>query len=54
MEDKAMSNLFEKIPKGSILLWNVNDESELPKRKEIVCMKGTENFSCYKAHGLHR
>jgi len=29
MEANAMSNLFEKITKGSILLWNVNDESEL-------------------------
>ena len=36
MEDKAMSNLFEKITKGSILLWHVNDEGELPKRKEIA------------------
>ena len=54
MEDKAMSNLFEKITKGSILLWNVNDESELPKRKEIVRLLGTEDFSCYKAHGHHR
>jgi len=49
-----MSNLFEKITKGSILLWNVNDESELPKRKEIVRLLGTENFNCYKASGHHR
>ncbi len=54
MENKAMSNLFEKITKGSILLWNVNDESELPKRKEIVRLLGTEDFSCYKAHGHHK
>jgi hypothetical protein len=49
-----MSNLFEKITKGSILLWHVNSESELPKRKEIVRLLGTENFSCYKAHGHHK
>jgi len=54
MEANAMSNLFEKITKGSILLWNVNDESELPKRKEIASLLGTENFNCYKANGHHR
>lgn len=54
MEDKAMSNLFEEVTKGSIMLWNVDDESELPKRKEIVRLLDTENFTYYKSYGHHR
>lgn len=49
-----MSNLFQKISKGSVLLWNVDDESELPTRKEIIRLLGTENFICYKGNGHHR
>lgn len=29
-------DLFARIPKGSILLWNVGDEKELPKRL-LIC-----------------
>ena len=49
-----MSDLFEKINKGSILLWNVEDEKELPKRKETIRLLGTEEFTYYKSHGHHR
>lgn len=47
-------DLFEKIPKGSILLWNVEDEKALPKRKEMIRLLGTEDFVYYKTHGHHR
>ena len=47
-------DLFEKIRRGSIMLWNVEDEKELPKRKEIIRLLGTENFTYYKSHGHHR
>jgi hypothetical protein len=46
-------DLFEKIPKGSILLWNVEDEKSLPKRKEMTRLLGTEDFTYYKTHGHH-
>ena len=49
-----MNDLFSKITKGSILLWNVEEEKDLPKRKEIVRLLGTEDFSYYKSHGHHR
>lgn len=47
-------DLFAKIPKGSILLWNVEDEKDLPKRKEIIRLLGTDDFTYYKTHGHHR
>ncbi len=47
-------DLFSKIPKGSILLWNVEDEKDLPKRKEIIRLLGTDDFTYYKTHGHHR
>ena len=47
-------DLFEKIRRGSIMLWNVEDEKELPKRKEIIRLLGTENFTYYKSRGHHR
>jgi hypothetical protein len=47
-------DLFEKIKRGSIMLWNVEDEKELPKRKEIIRLLGTENFTYYKSRGHHR
>jgi hypothetical protein len=46
-------DLFEKIKKGSILLWNVADEKDLPKRKEMNRLLGTDEFSYYKTHGHH-
>ena len=49
-----MSDLFEKIPKGSILLWNVESEGDLPKRKEIIRLLGTDSFTYYKHDGHHR
>jgi hypothetical protein len=47
-------DLFEKIKRGSIMLWNVEDEKDLPKRKEMIRLLGTENFTYYKSHGHHR
>lgn len=47
-------DLFEKIKRGSIMLWNVEDEKELPKRKEIIRLLGTDNFTYYKSRGHHR
>ena len=47
-------DLFEKIKRGSIMLWNVEDEKELPKRKEMIRLLGTENFTYYKSHGHHK
>ena len=49
-----MLDLFEKIPKGSILLWNVESDAELPKRKEIIRLLGTDSFVYYKCDGHHR
>lgn len=49
-----MSDLFSKISKGSILLWNVKDESSLPKRKEMIRLLGAEEFIYYKSHGHHK
>ncbi len=49
-----MNDLFEKIKRGSIMLWNVEDEKELPKRKEMIRLLGTENFTYYKSHGHHK
>lgn len=36
------------------MLWNVEDDRELPKRKEMIRLLGTENFTYYKSHGHHR
>ena len=36
-----MNDLFEKIPKGSILLWNVEEDKDLPKKKEMVRLLDT-------------
>ncbi len=47
-------DLFARIPKGSILLWNVEDEKELPKRKELIRLLDTEDFTYYKTNGHHR
>lgn len=47
-------DLFARISKGSILLWNVEDEKELPKRKELIRLLGTEDFTYYKTNGHHR
>ena len=49
-----MNDLFEKIPKGSILLWNVEEDKDLPKKREMVRLLGTEDFTYYKTHGHHR
>ena len=49
-----MNDLFEKIPKGSILLWNVEEDKDLPKKKEMTRLLGTEDFTYYKTHGHHR
>ena len=49
-----MNDLFEKIPKGSILLWNVEEDKDLPKKKEMTRLLGTEDFTYYKTRGHHR
>lgn len=49
-----MSDLFEKISRGTILLWNVQSEAELPKRKEMIRLLGTDSFTYYKSDGHHR
>jgi len=54
MGEQVMSDLFLKISRGSILLWNVTDESELPKRKELIRLLGTDEFTYYKTHGHHK
>jgi len=49
-----MADLFEKISCGSILLWNVKDDSDLPKKREIIRLLGTDSFTYYKYDGHHR
>jgi len=49
-----MNDLFEKITKGSILLWNVEEDKDLPKKREMVRLLGTEDFTYYKSHGHYR
>ena len=49
-----MNDLFEKIPKGSILLWNIEEDKNLPKKKEMIRLLGTEEFTYYKTNGHHR
>lgn len=49
-----MADLFQKISQGSILLWNVDDESHLPKRKDLIRLLDTDDFIYYKYDGHHR
>lgn len=49
-----MSDLFDNIPKGSLLLWYVESEADLPKRKELIRLLGVDNFTYYKSDGHHR
>ena len=49
-----MADLFSKIKKGSILMWDVDQDQDLPKRKEIIRLLGIENFAYYKSDGHHR
>ena len=49
-----MKDLFEKIPKGSILLWNVEEDKDLPKKNEMSRLLGIEDFTYYKTRGHHR
>jgi hypothetical protein len=49
-----MSDLFDNIPKGSLLLWCVESEADLPKRKELIRLLGVDNFTYYKSDGHHR
>jgi hypothetical protein len=49
-----MKNLFEKIPKGSILLWNVDEDKDLPKKNEMSKLLGIKDFTYYKSRGHHR
>jgi hypothetical protein len=46
--------LFSRIKRGSIMLWNVTSEKELPDRKTIKRLIGTDKFTFYKSHGHHR
>jgi hypothetical protein len=49
-----MSDLFDNIPKGSLLLWYVESEADLPKRKELIRLLGVDKFTYYKTDGHHR
>jgi hypothetical protein len=49
-----MSDLFKKITKGSIMIWNVEDEKKLPKIKAMGRLLGVTNFKYYKTDGYHR
>ena len=49
-----MNDLFEKIPKGSILLWNVEEDKDLPKKNEMSRLLGIEDFTYYKTRGHHQ
>ena len=53
-EAHDMSDLFARISQGSILLWNVQSDAELPKRKEMIRLLGTESFTYYKHDGHHK
>lgn len=48
-----MSDLFKKITKGSIMIWNVDDEKKLPKIKVMGRLLGVTNFKYYKTDGYH-
>lgn len=48
-----MSDLFRKITKGSIMIWNVDDEKKLPKIKAMGRLLGVTNFKYYKTDGHH-
>jgi len=48
-----MSNLFEKIKKGTIVIWNVKDQKELPKIREMTRLLGLKDFTYYKTDGHH-
>ena len=49
-----MADLFSKLKKGSILMWDVDQDQDLPKRKEIIRLLGIQNFAYYKSDGHHR
>lgn len=49
-----MSDLFDNTPNGSLLLWFVESEADLPKRKELIRLLGVDNFIYYKTDGHHR
>lgn len=49
-----MSDLFDTIPQGSLMIWYVESEAELPKRKELMRLLGIDNFTYYKSDGHHR
>ena len=49
-----MSDLFDTISKGSLLLWHVESEADLPKRKELMRLLGVDNFTYYKSDGHHK
>jgi hypothetical protein len=49
----VMSNLFEKIKKGTIMIWDVKDQKELPKIREMGRLLGLKDFTYYKTDGHH-
>ena len=48
-----MSDLFKKITKGSIMIWNVEDEKALPKIKIMTRLLNLKTFTYYKSDGRH-
>jgi len=48
-----MNELFKKITKGSIMIWNVDDEKKLPKIRAMGRLLGATNFKYYKTDGYH-
>jgi hypothetical protein len=48
-----MSDLFKKITKGSIMIWNVEDEKALPKIKIMTRLLNLKTFTYYKSDGHH-
>jgi hypothetical protein len=46
-----MHNLFTNTPKGSIMLWNVKNPSDLPKKKELNRLLSTSDLSYFKSQG---
>ena len=49
-----MSDLFKKITKGSIMIWNVEDKRDLPKIKKLERLLELKDFTYYKTDGYHR
>jgi hypothetical protein len=49
-----MYKLFTNIPKGSIMLWKIASEKELPQSKELFRLLKLKEFKYYKTNGHYR